>query len=44
MHCEKIGGVNMKKYLLSKGFRPETLALLNNDNLVKLAKEYGYKG
>lgn len=31
-------------YLIGKGFKAETLARLNNHNLVKLAAEYHFKG
>lgn len=33
----------MYNFLLNKGFKPETLDLLNNDNLQKLAIEQGFK-
>lgn len=33
----------MRKFLLSKGFQPETLALLNRENLARLAADYGWK-
>lgn len=32
----------MYNFLLGKGFQPETLDLLNADNLAKLAADYGY--
>lgn len=32
----------MIKFLVSKGFRLRTLALLNEENLLKLAREYGW--
>lgn len=35
--------IKLREYLLQKGFKAETLALLNADNLEKLAKEHGYK-
>lgn len=34
----------MFKFLLEKGFKMETLALLNIENIEKLAAEQGYKG
>lgn len=33
----------MREYLISKGFNQETLDLLNDENLRKLAIEQGYK-
>lgn len=35
---------SMKQFLLAKDFKAETLALLNHENLIKLAVEQGYKG
>lgn len=32
----------MRKFLMSKGFKAETLALLTKVNLIRLAREYGY--
>lgn len=32
----------MKQFLLNKGFQEETLALLNDENLARLAKDYGW--
>jgi hypothetical protein len=35
--------IAMRKFLMDKGFKAETLALLTEENLAILAKEYGYK-
>jgi hypothetical protein len=37
------GKMKMREFLLEKGFKAETLALLNAENLKKLAAEYGFK-
>lgn len=34
---------SVRQFLLSKGFKVETLALLNEENLIKLAAEYQFK-
>ncbi|MED1942118.1 hypothetical protein [Cytobacillus firmus] len=42
-HNAKMLTKKMKAFLLSKGFLPQTLDMLNFGNLEKLAKEYNFE-